>query len=68
MEPKRITAEEVKGRLDAGEHLAILDDRAPQAWETSDMQIPGSVRVPPDDLAQHLSDIPKGAAVITYCT
>ncbi len=68
MEPKRITPEELKRRLDAGERVVILDDRAPDAWQKSDVQIPGSWRVPPDQVEQHLQEISKGAAIATYCT
>ena len=68
MEPKRITVEELKRRMDAGERLAILDNRAQEAWEKSAVQIPGSLRVPPDELEKHLQEIPQGAAIVTYCT
>jgi Rhodanese-like domain. len=68
MEPKRITVEELKRRIDSGERLAILDNRAQEAWEKSDVQIPGSLRVPADALGERVEDIPHGAAIITYCT
>ena len=72
MEPKRITAEELKSRMDSskatGARIAVLDDRAADAWQTSSIQIPGSLRVPPDEVEQHLQKIPKEAAIITYCT
>jgi rhodanese-related sulfurtransferase len=68
MEPKRITVEELKRRMDSGERLAILDNRAQEAWEKSDVQIPGSLRVPPDEAGKHLQEIPQGAAIVTYCT
>jgi rhodanese-related sulfurtransferase len=68
MEPKRITVEELKRRMDSGERLVILDSRGQEAWEKSDVQIPGSLRVPPDEVEKHLQEIPWGAAVVTYCT
>jgi rhodanese-related sulfurtransferase len=68
MEPKRITVEELKRRMDSGERLVILDTRAQEAWEKSDIQIPGSLRVPPDEVEKHLQEIPREAAVVTYCT
>lgn len=67
MEPKRITVQELKRRMDSGERLVILDNRAQEAWETSDVQIPGSRRVPPDELDKHLQEIAQGT-VVTYCT
>jgi rhodanese-related sulfurtransferase len=54
--------------MDSGERLAILDNRAQEAWEKSDVQIPASLRVPPDEVDKHLQEIPKDAAIVTYCT
>ena len=64
----RITVEEVRERLDRGEPLAIVDARSPDSWSKSDSQIPGSIRVPPDDVAAHLREIPRDRAVLTFCT
>jgi len=63
-----ISKEDVKRRLDANEHVALLDTRAPDAWKESDLQIPGSIRVPPDEVGQHLEEIPRDRLVVTYCT
>jgi rhodanese-related sulfurtransferase len=64
----RITRQDLKRRMDAREPIAILDTRSEDAWNTSDAQIPGAVRMPPDDVAQHLSEIPRDRLVVTYCT
>jgi hypothetical protein len=42
MEPLRITKEEVKRRLDAGEHIVFLDTRSEEAWSKAELQIPQS--------------------------
>jgi rhodanese-related sulfurtransferase len=68
MNIKRITVEELKRRMDAHEALTVLDARAPDAWERSDVQIPGSIRVPPDKVDEHLSEIPRDRLVVPYCT
>ena len=68
MAVQRITAEDLKRRMDAQEPLTVLDTRAPDAWKNSDIQIPGSLRVPPDEVAKHLSEIPRNRLVIAYCT
>jgi rhodanese-related sulfurtransferase len=67
-EPVRISREEVKRRLDAGEHVVFLDTRSVDAWRKADAQIPGSTRVPPDDVEQHLNEIPREGLIVTYCT
>jgi len=65
---QRITAQDLKRRMDMHEPLTVLDTRAPDAWKTSDVQIPGSIRVPPDEVGQHLAEIPREGLVVAYCT
>ena len=68
MEATRVTVDEVKERMDRGEQFAFVDTRNPQAWGSSDVKLPGAIRVPAGELEQHLEEIPRGRAVITYCT
>jgi rhodanese-related sulfurtransferase len=68
MEPTRVTVDEVKERMDRGEPLAFLDTRNPQAWGESDVKLPGAIRLPADAVEEHLQEIPRDRAVITYCT
>jgi rhodanese-related sulfurtransferase len=48
--------------------FAFVDSRNPQAWAESDRKLPNAIRVPANELDQHLDEIPKDRAVITYCT
>ena len=71
MGPSKLAPDQVKAKLDAGEPVTFLDDRSSKAWGASDVKIPGALRVPPDEVEQHLAEIgtiPKSATVITYCT
>ena len=68
MEATRITVDEVKERMERGEEFAFVDTRNPQAWGQSDRKLPHAIRVPVDEFEQHLNEIPKDRAVITYCT
>lgn len=68
MEATRITADEVKERMDRGEEFAFVDTRNPQAWAQADRKLPNAIRVPAGELEQHLNEIPKDRTVITYCT
>ena len=68
MEATRVTVDEVKERMERGEQFAFVDTRNPVAWGESDAKLPGAVRVPAGELEQHLSEIPRDRAVITYCT
>jgi rhodanese-related sulfurtransferase len=63
----RLDVHEAKRLFDQGQ-AAFLDARSTESWDKSDVQIPGAVRVPPDDAAQHLGEIPPAATLITYCT
>jgi rhodanese-related sulfurtransferase len=64
----RITVEELKKRMEAGEDFTVIDVRNPQAWTESDAQIPEAIRVPLDKLDENLPRIPKDRPVVAYCT
>ena len=64
----RITVDELKRRIDAGEDFTIVDTRNPQAWSESDTMIPEAIRIPVDKLEDNLSRIPKSRPVVAYCT
>ena len=71
----RITVEELKSRMDAGEDFTVIDTRNPKAWAESDVVVPGAIRVPvnvdnvdKDKLEDNLSKIPKTKPVVAYCT
>ncbi|HEU4434779.1 MAG TPA: rhodanese-like domain-containing protein [Pyrinomonadaceae bacterium] len=68
MEVTRITVDEVGERLNRGEQFTFVDTRNPQAWGESDQKLPGAIRVPADEVDQHLDEIPHDRTVITYCT
>lgn len=67
-EAPRITTDDLKARMDAGEDFTVIDVRNPQAWAQSDLMMPGAVRVPLDDFERYLDQIPKDRRVVTYCT
>jgi len=66
--PLRITVDELRRRMEAGEDFTIIDDRNPEAWSQSDTMIPESIRVPVDELERNLVRIPKTRSVVAYCT
>ena len=68
MQVTRITVDEVGERMKRGEPFAFVDTRNPQAWAESDQKLPGAIRVPADEVDQHVDEIPHDLAVITYCT
>lgn len=68
MEATRVTVDEVKERMDRGERFTFIDSRNAKAWEEATTKLPGAIRVPGDEVEQHLSDIPRDRTIITYCT
>jgi rhodanese-related sulfurtransferase len=64
MTAPRITREELKARLDAGQPLVILDARLKYPYEHSTVQLPGAVRVTQAD--RHLPALAQGAEVVVY--
>lgn len=68
MDPLRITPEELARRLERGDPLTIVDARSAEAWSKAREQIPGSVRVSPDDADAAIASVPRDREVVTYCT
>jgi len=64
----RITIQDLKKRMDAGEDFTLIDIRNPQAWAEADTMIPEAIRVTLDKLEESLPRIPKNKPVVAYCT
>ena len=64
----RITPEELKQKLDAGEDVMIVDLRHSMDFEAEPHVIPGAMRVSADDLEGRHHEIPRDRDVILYCT
>ena len=63
----RISTAEAKRQVDAGEAI-MLDVVAPGVWEQLDVAVPGAVRIPPDQVADRVGDLPRVRTIIAYCT
>jgi rhodanese-related sulfurtransferase len=68
MEATRVTVDEVKERMDRGEVFTFVDTRNPKAWAEAKTKLPGAIRIPAEEVEQHIDEIPRGRSVITYCT
>lgn len=64
----RITINELRRRMEAGEDFAFIDTRNPQTWAQSDVMIRGALRVPLDNFEEHIYETPEKRATVTYCT
>ncbi len=63
----RITAFDLRQRLDAGDHLVVADLRTALDIETAPYRIPGARWIPPDSLDQPRQVIPNASGVVFYC-
>ncbi|HLY97504.1 MAG TPA: rhodanese-like domain-containing protein [Candidatus Angelobacter sp.] len=64
----RITVDELRKRMKAGEDFLFIDTRNPQAWAESDVMLPKALRIPLGNLEERLPEIPKNKPVVAYCT
>jgi membrane protein DedA with SNARE-associated domain len=64
----RITPEELKERLDAGEEVFIVDLRHLLDVEADPQHIPGAVHLSPDHLDARHTEIPRDRDIVLYCT
>ncbi len=65
---ERITKEELKNKLDGGEDLQLLDVRNPVDYGTSDVKLPGAVRIPVGELEMRHTELESAKEVVAYCT
>ena len=63
----RITPEELKQKLDAGEDIVIVDVRHAHDFEADPYIIPGTLRIPAEQLEGY-PEVPQGREVVLYCT
>jgi rhodanese-related sulfurtransferase len=64
----RIGVDDLRARLNRGDNIFFVDTRNPQAWGEAETKLPGAIRVPADQVEQHLADIPHDRTVVIYCT
>jgi membrane protein DedA with SNARE-associated domain len=64
----RISPEDLKRKLDAGEDVAVLDLRTALDVTATPYAIPGSRWITAEALDEHLSDIPRDRELVLYCS
>jgi hypothetical protein len=64
----RITVEELKTKIDAGEQLVIVDLRHALDFEADPETIPGAFRMDAKELEEKDNRLPRDREVILYCT
>src|ERR1700674_787067 len=64
----RVTVDELKRKIDAGEELVIVDLRHSMDFEADPETIPGAFRMDAKDLQEKSDPLPRDREVILYCT
>ncbi len=62
----RIAPEDLKGRLDNGEAILIVDVRSVNAFKTQ--HIAGAISVPLKEVESRLDEFPLEQEIVFYCT
>jgi membrane protein DedA with SNARE-associated domain len=66
IETARITPEELRLRIDAGEDLYIVDLRS--TLEQDSISVPGAIRFSAEELTAHSKQIPRDREIILFCS
>jgi membrane protein DedA with SNARE-associated domain len=64
----RITAGELKQKLDGGEPIVVVDLRHRSEVDREPEGIPGALRILPEEMELRHVEIPRGQEVVLYCT
>jgi membrane protein DedA with SNARE-associated domain len=64
----RISVDDLKGRIDAGEELTIVDLRHSLDFEAEPETIPGAFRMDAKEIEEKSTLLPRDREIILYCT
>jgi membrane protein DedA with SNARE-associated domain len=64
----RIVPEELKDDLDSGRAVVVVDLRNEFALDEDSVQIPGALRLTPEEIEMRHEEIPRDRDIILYCT
>jgi membrane protein DedA with SNARE-associated domain len=64
----RISPEDLKAKLDAGEAMVLVDVRAALDFEAEPSVIPGALHLTTEELEARHHEIPRDREIVLYCT
>ena len=68
LERSRISAPELKARLERSDDIVIVDLRSDLSYHGDGAKIAGALWIPPEDFEDRYNEIPPGRPVVMYCT
>jgi membrane protein DedA with SNARE-associated domain/rhodanese-related sulfurtransferase len=64
----RLDPGELKGMMDSGKKVFIVDLRHPLDYLPDPRVLPGALRISPDDLVRRNAELPRDQDIVLYCT
>ena len=64
----RITPEELRRKIEAGEEVVVVDLRGTLDFEAEPQTIPGAIRLAPDKVEEGHDQIPRDREIVLFCT
>jgi membrane protein DedA with SNARE-associated domain/rhodanese-related sulfurtransferase len=64
---ERITAHELKGRMDRSEPVYIVDLRRAPSGDPEGPSLPGAVRLSPDEVLARVDALPRDREIVLFC-
>ena len=64
----KISVEELKRRLDAGDEVSVVDVRHPLSLELDPEMIPGAINFTMEEIEYRHHEIPRDRDIVLYCT
>jgi hypothetical protein len=68
LERSRISASDLKERLERGDAIAIVDLRSDLSYHVDGVKVFSAIWIPPQDFEERYTEIPRGRPVVMYCT
>lgn len=63
----RIDVAQAKALLDAGKAV-VLDSVASHIWPSMSRTIQRAIRIPPEEIKDRFSELPRDKTILVYCT
>jgi len=64
----RITAQDLKAKLDKGEDVVIIDSREGKDYGRSKLKIKGAIRIALPNMEDKYKELPANKEIVIYCT
>jgi membrane protein DedA with SNARE-associated domain len=68
LERSRISAPELRERLERGENIVVVDLRSELTYRVEGLKVKGAIHIPPTQFERRYKEIPTGRTVVMYCT